>query len=75
MSTLNKYYLLVMKMTVMAKGLQFTSTAECKQKSKYKVPREKQSMKMGLEMGSETPLSTWLGGLVPLLCGLSHSQD
>ena len=35
-----------MKMTVMAKGLQFTSTAECKQKSKYKVPREKQSMKI-----------------------------
>lgn len=30
MSALNKYYLLVMKMTVMAKRLQFTSAAECK---------------------------------------------
>ena len=37
--------------------------------------KETQSMKMGLGMGSETPLSTWLGGLVPLLCGLSYSQD
>ena len=46
MSTLHKYYLLVMKMTVMAKGLQFASTAECKQKSKDQVPREKQSMEI-----------------------------
>lgn len=36
-----------MKMTVMAKGLQFTSTAQCKKKkSKYKGPRDKQNMKI-----------------------------
>lgn len=53
----------------------FTSTT-CKQAfSELTEQKEKQSMKMGLEMCSETPLSTWLGGLVPLLCGLSHSQD
>lgn len=34
MCALNKYYLLVMKMTVMAKELKFTSTAECKKRSK-----------------------------------------
>lgn len=32
-------------MTVMAKGLQFTSTAKCK-KSEYKGPRDKQNMKI-----------------------------
>ena len=30
----------------MAKGLQFASTAECKQKSKDQVPREKQIMEI-----------------------------